>query len=166
MTVTLARLDTAAMAADPDGAGELTSGYDDDFREPVAVAQSASDTTGTTVRVETEVQFPAQIEPQSFDNLQQLFSGAHSGALVELIAHFRDLERLGLVDAVTGLPLINHNDRLSAIYNPDGELIQTIPNPPGLYCVQVQPRGFGFGRQRNLLLLSFEAREQGVLTGA
>ena len=36
----LAQLDMAATAADPDGAGPLTSGYDSDFKETAMVAGS------------------------------------------------------------------------------------------------------------------------------
>ena len=76
--------------------------------------------------------------------------------------HFRDLERLGLVDPRTGDALICPNDRLEGLYDLEGQLIQRIRTPPGLYVTQAQPRGFGLSRSRplrNLLLVTFEARQ-------
>jgi hypothetical protein len=55
------------------------------------------------------------------------------------------------------------SDRLAAVYNKNGTLIQTIPNPPGLFCVEVQPRLDGLSGTRNLLRLSFEARTLSVV---
>lgn len=164
--IELAQLDTEATQADPDGtAGPLTSGYDDDFREPVLIDQSTStntDTIGKVHRVEKQLLLPAQIEDRNFGNLQQLFSGANRDAALECVFHFAHLEKAGLVDYDTGLPKINTNDRLCAIYDCKKNLIQTIPDPPGLYALHVKPMGFGFGGARNLLLVSFEEREQGL----
>lgn len=164
--VELAQLDTAALRdEDPDGsAGPLTSGYDDDFREPVVILRDevADDTTGIPVRRENLIRVPAQIEPRAMAQLQQLLAGASPNAAIELIFHFRDLEELCLVDPDSGEAFIRNNDRLCAIYDCEGELVQEIQNPPGLYATQVRPN-FGIGRSRNLLIATFEEREQGVL---
>jgi len=164
--VELAQLDTTETAADPDGSGPRTSGYDDDFKEPVAIIDStnANDTSGVVHRVEKQLMLPAQIEDGAFAELQQFFSGANRNAAIVCIFHFRDLENAGLIDYDTGLPKINNNDRLCAVYDCKKRLIQTIPNPPGLFAIQVQPRGFGFGGARNLFLVAFEEREQGTIT--
>lgn len=178
--VELARLDTSATKADPDGtltdtaASPITSGYDDIFREPVAIkrdtdndgAPNDEDRTGIVHRVETCIQVPAQIHPESFDQLQQLMTGANHSAVFELWFHYRDLERLNLVNPDNGKPLINNNDRLHRIYDCDGNLIEEIGDPPGLYATQVQSRGFSFGRSRNILVVLFNEREQGTRLSA
>jgi hypothetical protein len=167
--VEIAQLDTEATQADPDGdAGPRTSGYDEDFREPVAIIDSSDTSDGATSgvvhRVERQLWLPAQIEDRQFNDLQQFFSGANRNAALECVFHFKDLESLGLIDYDTGLPTLNHNDRLCGIYDCNKKLIQTIPNPPGLFAIQVSPMSFGIGLARNLLLMSFEEREQGVRT--
>lgn len=163
--IELAQLDTAEMDLDPDGsAGPLTSGFDDDFREPVVLLREdvTDDTTGVALRKETLIRVPCQIEPRSFQQLQQLLAGASPNTAIEVIFHFRDLEKLCLVDPDSGEALVRNNDRLCAIFGCQGELVQTIRNPPGLFATQVRPT-FGLGRSRNLLIATFEEREQGVL---
>ena len=157
------RLDTAAMASiDPDGAGPLTRGFDPDFKEPVLVDR---DGDGIAERERTElpaIRVPCQVEPKVFEDLRMLASGDSPRSDISLVFHFKDLERLGLVDATTGDALIRPNDRLAGLYDLGGLLVQTIRTPPGLYVTQAQPRGFGLGRsrpRRNLLLVTFEARQ-------
>lgn len=162
--IKLAQLDTTATAADPDGAGELTSGYDEDFREPVTVLANADDQTGESTRTESgPIEFLAQVEPMQFEKLKMMASGVSPTSRFALVAHYEDLENRGLVDATTGKPTIRVNDRLVSIHNcHTGELVEAITDPPGLYVVQVQSRGFGFGRGHNLLLIEFEERAQSV----
>jgi len=161
--VELAQLDTAATGADPDGAGPLTSGYDAYFREPLKVLAEATDQVGETVREETLVQIRAQIEPNLFESLQAYLGGAEVDTQFAIVAHFRDLEQAGLVDAATGNPLIRPRDRMTRILTTKGQVVQTIDDPPGLYVTEVQPRGFG-PAGRNLLLIKFESRDQTVST--
>jgi hypothetical protein len=155
--VELAQLDTSATAADPDGAGPLEAGYDELFREPVKVPGAGQ--AGTTNRVETLVQFRAQIEPDQEERLEAMLSGESPNSRFAVVAHYRDLERAGLVDATTGRPRIRKRDRLNRILTVRGVLVETIPDPPGLYVTEVQSRGFGLGTRRNLLLVVFEDRE-------
>lgn len=161
----LARLDTAGTAADPDGAGPLDSGYDDDFRE---VSRNA--VTGASYRAELPaILIPCQVEVSTFDQLQQLSSGNAPNARISLVFHFADLERLGLVDGTTGEPLIRNNDRLVSIRKCiDESLVQSIDAlRGGLYITEVQPQSFGLsGGERNLLIATFEEREQGFRGGA
>jgi len=163
MLIELGQLDTDATAADPDGAGSLTRGYDDDFHEPVVVppADVDSSTRGTLWRVETMVSFYAQLEDNTYELLQMLATGRSPMGQLKVVVHFTELERRGLI-AADGMPTIHVNDRLAAVYQANGTLIQQIANPPGLFCVEVQPRLGGLGGTRNLLLLSFEARQQSV----
>jgi len=161
----LARLDTVATAADPDGAGPLTGGYDPDFKETVLVP--ATDERGADARKEMPpIRIPCQVEVGAFEALQQLASGNSPDAKVTLVFHFRDLERMGLVDPGTGDALLRANDRLAAIHDLAGNLVQSIRTPPGLYATEVQPQSFGLGLSRNLLLVTFEERELGPRGGA
>ena len=160
--VELAQLDTVATAADPDGAGPLTEGYDFILREPRIVPPASGSGRGTVNRVETMVTLQAQIEPAQFEQLEMMASGRNASSRMALVFHYQDLENAGVIDTSTGRPLIKApGDRLHAIRNVrSGALIEMIPNPPGLFAVEVQSRGFGLGPDRNLLLVTFEEREQ------
>lgn len=161
MLAEIAQLDTSATAQDPDGAGPLTAGYDDVFREPVKLPPAGGASGGgTTNREESTVILPVQVEPQVFEQLQMLATGNSPTSMIRLTFHYRDLEAAGFVEAATGRPLLRINDRLVAIRDyRTGELIEQIPNPPGLYATQVQSRSFGLSSlKRNLLLVTFEER--------
>jgi hypothetical protein len=80
---------------------------------------------------------------------------------LSLVFHFRDLGRLGLVDRTTGGAMIRPSDRLAALYDVSGSLLQAIQAPPGLYVTEARPIGFGLHRtrpSRNLLLVTFKDR--------
>lgn len=161
----MAQLDPAATELDPDAAGPLTSGYDDDFKEPVVFTAAS---TRTSARKEKAiVSIPAQVETGGgvdapFEAMRQVLGGDSPDSRVVLVFHFKDLEQLGLVDPTTGEALVRKGDRLHAIRTMAGVLVQTIRTPPGLYVVQAAPAGFGIGLRRNLLLVTLEDREQGV----
>ena len=164
----VARLDTAATAADPDGAGPLTSGYDPDFGESVRVAaEGDGDDDGVPVRREhPPVRIPCQVETKVVDELRALGTGNAPRSRVDLVFHFRDLERLGLVDEATGDALVRPGDRLVALHDRAGALVQAVRTPPGLYVTEARPVGFGLGLarpRRNLLLVAFEDRPQAAL---
>lgn len=169
MLAEIARLDTAATAADPDGAGELTSGYDFDFREPRKVPSLAVvpiDPGSTDARVEsTIIQIRVQVEPGFHEGLNQLFAGESPDSKIQLVAHFKDLEAASLVDLVNGEPAVRKNDRLVSIKRLNGDLVRTMRSPPGLYITEVTDIGHGLGigssgSYRNLLLLTLEERVQ------
>lgn len=158
----IAQLDIAATAADPDGAGVLTSGYDKTFREPVKLVA-----TGQRARVEKASIFvPCQVEVGVFETLQQLASGNAPDSRIVLVFHFRDLELASLVDA-QGYAKLRPNDRLVSIRRKrDLTVIQAIPKERGgLYITECQPQSFGLsGGERNLLLCTFEERARGLGT--
>src|SRR5690606_35219590 len=147
----LHRLDTQAMAPD----------YDEEFKEPVLV-DSDDDGVGEPFRREhPPVRVPCQVESEAFEALRMATSGNTPRSSFSLVFHFRDLERLGLVDAATGDALIRPSDRLGALYARVGELVQAVRTPPGRYVTEARPIGFGLHRRRpsrNLLLVSFQDR--------
>jgi hypothetical protein len=162
----LAQLDTTATAADPDGPGGLSSGYDADFREPAllptpgGVAPSGTPDLGVGARKEKPaIRLPCQIETDAFGAQQMGPAGNTPETEMTLIFHFEDLERLGLIDA-NGDAAIRVNDRLLAIRRMDGTLVQQIRTPPGLYVAAVAPIAFGIGLERNLLKVTVQDREQ------
>lgn len=157
------RVDTSALSADPDGAGPLTSGYDPDFREPVLIDTDDDGIAEPLRREHPPVRIPCQFEPKAFEALRMTPSGNSPRSELALVFHFRDLERLGLVDQPSGDALVRVGDRLGAIYDLAGNLVQAIRTPPGLYMVEARPIGFGLYRakpSRNLLLVTFADRSQ------
>lgn len=162
----LMQLNTAATAADPDGAGALTSGYDADFQETVLVP--ISNGRGADARREKPpVRIPCQVEVQAFGELTELLPGNSPRSNLVLVFHFRDLEKMGLVDPTTGDALLRVGDRLAAIRDyRTGELVQAIRTPPGLYLTEAQPQSFGLGLSRNLLLATFTERALGIRSGS
>ena len=150
----LHRLDTQAMAPD----------YDEDFKEPVLV-DSDDDGVGEPFRREhPPVRVPCQVEPEALDALRMTPSGNTPRSSVDLVFHFRDLERMGLVDAATGEALIRTSDRLGALYDAAGQLVWAVRTPPGLYVTEARHAGFGLFRRRprrNLLVVSFSDRPAG-----
>lgn len=159
----LFRLDTQAMAG-PVGVGPdpAAPGYDPDFKEPVAV-DTDDDGVGERVRREhPPVRVPCQVDTKAFEELRVFASGNAPRSRIDLVFHFKDLERLGLVDAPTGDAHVRPGDRLGALYDTAGALVQAVRTPPGLYVAEARPIGFGLDRarpRRNLLLVAFEDRQ-------
>ncbi len=158
----LFRWDSAAMAAvDPDGAGPLSSGFDPDFKEPVLIDADGDGVAEPFRREHPPVRVPCQVEPDAFQALRMAAAGNTPESSIDLVFHFRDLERLGLVDPSSGDALIRPSDRLGGLYDVEGRLVQAVRTPPGLYVKEARPIGFGLNRRRphrNLLLVSFEDR--------
>ncbi|MBN2196402.1 MAG: hypothetical protein JW751_26550 [Polyangiaceae bacterium] len=158
----LFRWDSAAMAAvDPDGAGPLVSGFDPDFKEPVLIDADDDGVAEPFRREHPPVRVPCQVEPEAFQVARMATAGNTPKSSFDLVFHFRDLERLGLVDPDTGDALIRPSDRLGGLYDVEGRLVQAVRTPPGLYVTEARPIGFGLNRRRprrNLLLVSFQDR--------
>jgi hypothetical protein len=154
----LARIDYAGTAGDPDGTLPLASGYDPDFQETVLLATGPRGRTDAR-RELPPVRLPCQVEVGAFEVMQQLEGGDSPDSRILLVFHFRDLEQHGLVNPSTGAALLGVNDRLVAIYDLHGSLVQAIRTPPGLYATRVEPQSFGLGGARNLLIVTFEDRE-------
>ncbi len=159
----IAPLDTAATEA-IDPPGPVSSGFDEDFRTVVKVSVG-NEQVGTSQRQEGAlIQIEAQIDAEEFERLEMMLSGDSPNSRFRLILHFKELERLGFVDA-DGRATFKKGDRLHRILDKKGNLVQTIPNPPGLYVQQAMPRGWGLGGsnpKRNLLFLDFQERETSI----
>lgn len=148
LQVDIARLDTNAVA--------IANDYDADFR---------TYKPGGAGRKELPVvRLSAQIEMARWEAQQQLQGGNQPDSRLALVFHFRELEAKGLVDTSTGDALIRVNDRLVAIYARDGVTKEATVKlgSGGLYATEVQPAGLGLGGRRNLLLVVFDERPQGL----
>jgi len=155
------RLDREAMGKTTfDGHTHKSSGLDPDFREPILVDPDG-DGQGEPLRLEmAPVMIPCQIEPKRRDILKMMPTGETPRSKIELVFHMRDLERKGLVDPVTGNPLLQKQDRLAALLTRKGHAELTFHDPPGLYATEITPAGWGLhmGQPRlNLLMITFEA---------
>jgi hypothetical protein len=150
----LRRIDQASIAADEN--------YDDAFREARQVADPDRQ-EGVDARVEhAPIDLECQIEDVAWDQLRMMRTGNATRAEVLLVFHYAQLELLGLVDQDTGTALAPRvGDRLESIHHRlDLALVQAVPTPPGLYCVEAQPRSHGLsGLRRNLLVCTFRERE-------
>lgn len=131
-------------------------GYDDDFLE-INKTDTDGDGIGESNRVDHSlVRIPCQIESGPFmseDDPHVL--GPNPVIQRQLVHHFKDLERMSLVDS-DGIALIKPGDQLVAIYDLYGTLVERIPDPPGLYVIEAEPRGWGISLRRpkrNLLLV-------------
>ena len=95
--IEIAQLDIVETEKDPDGAGLLTSGYDNDFKETIPYDQPNNDgsvVTRTTTRKENTICVPAQVRTRLFERLQQLRSGNSPDGAIELTFHRNALESL------------------------------------------------------------------------
>ena len=160
------RLDTASTAEfDPDKAGPLSGGYDPDFKESVLI-DTDDDGIGERVRVEhPPIRIPCQVDTKAFEELRMLGSGNAPRSRIDLVFHFKDLERLELVDRASGDALLRPGDRLGGIFDLCGDLVQEIRTPPGVYVTESRPIGFGLNLSkpsRNLLMVTFEDRQPGA----
>lgn len=155
--ITIAQLDTAATESGPPG-------YDDIFKAPKLT--TTADGIGIVGRKEkTPIIVPAQVEVDTFEDLNQLFSGNVPKTDVFLTFHYDDLIRLGLIETVAGREdreALKVNDRIVKIETLTGEGVFTPPNPPGLYIKELRPSGMM--QRSNLIIAILEDREQGVTT--
>lgn len=149
--VDIAQIDTAAMAAGP-GFNKLLNeprvSYD-----PITGARDGG-------RREQIVRLRCQIETDTSERQRQTPGGNAPASAMVLILHFKDLERAGLVDPATNRPTLRVNDRVVQILTLAGAVSQVFPNPPGLYVLEVQPIGFGYGGKVNLLKVTTADRPQ------
>lgn len=147
--VDLARLDT-----------QLTA-YDDTFqtsRVRVIAGQRVE-----TRAEQTLLTVPCQIEPADDETQTQTPGGNAPTSTITLVFHFATLEKMHLLDA-NGEPTIRVNTRLAALRRKNGTLIRTYAETPGLFATKVQSDGYGLGGYRNLCLVVFTERPQGLRT--
>ncbi|MFI5301707.1 MAG: hypothetical protein ACHREM_26765 [Polyangiales bacterium] len=146
----------------------VTPHYDPDFKEPALLDTGAA--IGARGRRELPpIRIPCQVEPTTFEALEMFAAGASPRSQVQLVFHFASLERAGLVDVATGDALVRVGDRLGALYDIGGALVQRVRTPPGLYVTEARPIGFGLFMprpRRNLLLVTLDERDAAAPRGS
>lgn len=101
----------------------------------------------------------AQVEDRTHRAQQQAQSGNLPRSTYVLVAHFAELEQRELLTD-KGEPTLRVNDRLIAIYDVAERLVQVFE--PRLYMTEARTSGFGIGSARNLFVMTFSDRPQGV----
>jgi hypothetical protein len=156
----LYRLDRGPFVPAP-GPGPDPRAYDDDFREGVLVDQDEDGLSERVRREHAPVRLPCQVEADTYEALARAAAGHTPRSSFKLVLHFADLEREGLVEPQTGEARVRVGDRLGAIYDKAGVLVQSVRTPPGLYVTEARPVGWGLDPvrpTRNLLLLTLGDR--------
>ena len=155
--------------ADPDAGGPLTSGYDDDFREPVRLTGTvvSNPQIGTQVRTEkASVWLPAQVSTKTFEALEQLAAGAgvHEDTELHVLFHAEDLE--AQPGGYTGT--VNVGDRIGSVrLRNTGATVLSFPDDGvhGLFVTERRPGGFGLHMagtpKPNLMKAMLEYRRRG-----
>lgn len=149
MLVELERVDTAATAA---------AGNFDPVFKTVKPSYDADGKRIEPVKFFPAVKVRAQVEQQNTKAQQPGAAGDVPDSRYQLVMHFKDLERLELIDE-NREPRFRPNDRFIGIYTLGGALEQRFD--PGLRVIEVQ-RGFGLGGRRNLCILVTEDRPTGI----
>lgn len=154
--VEIAQLDSQATTEGPPGVNPI-------FKEPrISYDANGARTNG---RKESLIRLHAQIETGTYEKQRMQTTGNAPAAQLTLVFHFEELEELGLVDQ-EGRATLRVNDRLVAIYDREGcKILQSFPNPPGLYITELPPAAFGFGDTRNLLVARLGDRAQAKMGG-
>ncbi len=106
----------------------------------------------------------AQIETGQNNALSVSPFGSTPSSDMRLVFLLSDLACMNLVSPV-GRPLLKPRDRLVAIRDEMGNVIQSFPDPPGMFFLEVVPSGYGFGSgAANLVVVSLEANPAGRTT--
>lgn len=155
-TAVIARLDTERTESTSGG----KPGYDPTFREPEVKIVDGKRVGARAEKVELRI--PVQVEDRTWEALRAFDNGNSPEIGIGLVAHYKDLRRLDLVDCTTGKVSLNVNDRLVEIRDKCDRPVSIVRTPPGLYCVEVRPMSYGIGRTLNLLMLLFNDRSRGV----
>lgn len=146
----LARLDTSTT--------ETSGGYDPDFK---SLKTTYPQGVRTSSRKElAPIRVRCQVEPAAWEAQRQTDAGNSPSTLLVLCFHYVDLERASLIDA-HGDPLIRVNDRVLALYTTRGALVQRC-SERGFYATKVDLGSGWLSAKRNILLVTFENRAQGL----
>lgn len=158
--VEIERIDPAATQA--------ASAYDPIFKEPIPVRGSAGTTSEKRLdgmKRRPPIRIRAQMERGPWTSLNMQPSGNVAKGNLRCVLLRSELEKKGLI-LPTGEPDFHVGDRLIATYTLLGKLIRRTPDPPGLYLTSpYQPAGEGLGGNENLVILTFDDREQASAGG-
>lgn len=156
----LKQLDVAATRANDIDGGEGYAGGMDDLFGDIVVA--GPDEQRVSARVESEIRFRVQVEPEQFDATQMLGPGTQLQRRISLIAFIPELRAKGYMND-DGTPKIKQGDRLHELRHVlSFSLITSFSTPPGVYVTEVRPLSYGLAsRDQNLLQIICTDRKQG-----
>jgi hypothetical protein len=134
----------------------------DTLRAPaVSRPFGAGGTRVTGTKYLAAVQIKAQVEITTVAAQHASKAGNVEDYRLAFVLHRRDLERLSLIDATTGKPLLQNGTRVDAIYNLNGTLQRTFADP-AVHVTEVREIGHGLGGKCNLVMLVTDDRPQGL----
>jgi hypothetical protein len=152
--VGIARLDRDATRA--------ADGYNDTLRSVTTDRPQGARGPREKLRQELpEVRVKCQVEEAVVNAQRQGPGGNVPETRVTYVAHFKDLEIAGLVDADSGKPLVGPNDRITALYTRHGVLERTFERPQ-VFITEARGGSYSLGHRRNLLFLISSERPQGL----
>lgn len=172
--VVISPLDTVnTRRVDPDGPSEpLTSGYDEDLREPIALEEiDPSDQSRDVVQVtkyRPPLRIPCQVEVRKLEEVRQEFGGDAPITNMTFVMHNKDLLRLGLLAAgeqpscVRG---VKSNDRIDAIEEKGKPGMIVHPLKETLYVVELRSGSWGMGPSGQDLWICYTANRPSTATG-
>ena len=140
-------------------AQEVAGDFDPDYREP-RIPDSNANQLGKAVRTEQpEFKIRAQVATITHQRLaQQEHGGAQDTPNLELTFHFRDLDKLGLLES-DGRPKIQIGTRVARIENKAGKVLFDYPLPEGMFITATRHSGHMLG-QANLWVCTLADRRQ------
>lgn len=152
VNVVIARLDPAAIEA----AGD----YDTSKRSVKGARPFGARGPKQQGRRELDaITIKAQVEVMNINKMNQGPGGDVPDYRTVFVAHYRDLERAGLVDE-NGVALIGNRDRIVRMETKFGKPIRTFANPQ-VFVTEARDGNGWNGYDRNLLLLVTDDRPKG-----
>ncbi len=157
--VKIARLDTVATGAVPDG------GWDPDFHEPVPVDDGTHLGTGSR-RYHDPITLNCQLDRITWGKVDSTRGGQQKEADIIIVLHCPELVRRGLIDS-NGQPVFRRGDKVIEILTKKGVLDVRFDDPPGMFVREWDRAGYGlaaFGTPKtNLLYMYCDYDEEGMV---
>ena len=154
--IEFAQLDAISTRADdPDGAGPLTGGFDDDFGE-LLVFTTPAGARQSTRQDKPSVFVPCNIASEKWEVLQQLMAGNSPDTSLQVIASRYVLQQMLLINPDNGECLIRVNDRALSVRDRCRNTVMQFRQP--FYVTQVRPT-FGIAETPDLIVFTLEDRE-------
>jgi hypothetical protein len=145
----LRQLDTNATAT--------SNGYDPNWKTPTVSYPGGVRAKGAVYK--SPIRLRCQVEQVQEAGQQRTQTGNVPDSRIVLVFHYVDLLAASLVGP-DGRSLLRPNDKLVALYTKAGAIEKTYS--PELYAVEVLDGGHGLGGRRNLAIVTFDDRPQGI----
>lgn len=140
---------------------------DDDFREhditrPFGERGGVTSTGRVSGLVyQDAVRVKAQVEVTNINRRSGSQAGNVPDYRTAFVAHYAELETLGLVDATTGKPILE-GAKVVGMYRLTNGAVERLFDDPPVHVVELRDVGIGLGGRRNLLMMVTDDRPQGL----